>query len=232
MNLFYQPLILQGIDFLDPEESRHCIKVLRKTKGDVIRITDGKGNYYDAHIVAPDARQCIFQITKTFPQNKKPFTIHIAIAPTKNSDRFEWFIEKAVEIGVDRITPLRCQHSERTSIKIERIEKVAISAIKQSVKSRMPHISDIVNFDKLILEDGRAQKFIAFVDHTNPDHLKNVARPMGEYLVVIGPEGDFSTDELNAAIAHGFRKVSLGDSRLRTETAGIVACHTLSLLHA
>jgi 16S rRNA (uracil1498-N3)-methyltransferase len=231
VNLFYQPLIPQGIHHLDEEESRHCIKVLRKRNGDFLRITDGKGAFYDAVITAADARQCAFNIQHSEHEPARAFSIHIAISPTKNADRIEWFVEKAVEIGIDHITLLDCQHSERSHLKTERLKKVAISAMKQSIKATLPEVTGVTAFDDLVLQATAQQKFIAHVDATNPLHLKEAARRAASYLVLIGPEGDFSAAELAVAASHGFSKVSLGHSRLRTETAGMATCHILNLIN-
>jgi 16S rRNA (uracil1498-N3)-methyltransferase len=229
VNLFYQPRIVEGVLYLDEEESRHCIKVLRKQQGDRIRITDGKGSFYDALISGPDPRQCTFTVQERVIEPPRNFRIHIAISPTKNADRIEWFVEKSVEIGVDEISLLHCKTSERSFVKIERLTKVAVSAMKQSLKSTLPAIHGLSNFDVFIRQREEAQKFIAFVDPENPLHLKDVIRADNNVVVLIGPEGDFSTDELTQAIAAGFVKVSLGKSRLRTETAGIAACHICNL---
>ena len=230
MNLFYQPEIHPGVNSLDAEESRHCVRVLRKKAGDKIRVTDGKGFLYEAVITRDDPHQCAFVIENTETFTPLPYSVHIAIAPTKNSDRIEWFVEKAVELGVNEITPMLCENSEREGVKIARLEKVALSAMKQSLKYFLPVIHPLTDFNKVIATpaDGR---FIAYVDSGNPDHLQHVAAPHGKYLVLIGPEGDFSMNELKAAEAAGFRKVSLGHSRLRTETAGIAACHILNLVN-
>ena len=230
MNLFYQPLIPQGISYLDADESRHCVKVLRHTVGDTLRITDGQGFFYDAIITKADDRQCTFRIAETIAQPPRNFTIHIAISPTKNADRIEWFVEKAVELGVDKISIVECENTERTYLKKERLEKVAISAMKQSLKAILPRIEGLLPFQD-ILTDNATQKFIAYVDQQNPDHLKNMAAAGKDYVVLIGPEGDFSPDELNVALQNGFKKVSLGPSRLRTETAGLAACHILNLIN-
>lgn len=230
MNLFYQPQIDQGIHYLDEEESRHCIKVLRRRAGDQLQITDGKGFFYHALITDADPRRCSFNIREQRKENEKTFTIHIAISPTKNADRIEWFVEKTVEIGIDQITLLDCKNSERSFIKTDRLKKVAISAMKQSIKATLPVINDMISFDTFI-QHREEEKFIAFVDMANPLHLKDAAKSKGKYLVLIGPEGDFSNEELDAATALNFTKVSLGKSRLRTETAGIAACHLLNLIN-
>ena len=183
------------------------------------RITDAK----------PDV--CAFKVESSEPEKNKSFNIHLAIAPTKNPDRLEWFVEKAVEIGVDGISFLECDNSERTTIKLERIEKLAISAMKQSLKITLPKIHAIRPLRKFISESNSSSKFIAYVDQTNPDQLFKAARINENYTVLIGPEGDFSPAELELALQNGYKKVALGPSRLRTETAGIVACHTLNLIN-
>lgn len=231
MNLFYQPRIPEGINYLDEEESRHCVKVLRKKEGELITITDGLGKFYSAVIQVADAHQCRFQITGETKQQLRNFSVHVAIAPTKNADRMEWFVEKSVELGIDRISLMECENSERTFIKTDRLKKVAISAMKQSLNARIPVIDDLIELETLIAQVNADQKFIAAVDASNPLHLKVAALPGLSYLILIGPEGDFSQKELTLASENNFRKVSLGASRLRTETAGIAACHILNLIN-
>lgn len=231
MNLFYQPNIPNGVHFLDPEESRHCIKVLRHRSGETIQITDGKGSFYTANIEKADASQCTFSILNQEEVTPLPYSIHIGISPTKNAERIEWFVEKATEFGVQEISLINCDHTERTYLKKERLDKVAISAMKQSLKARVPLIHEPRKFNTLVDVVGD-QKFIAFVDHTNPLHLYQTALPQKNYLVLIGPEGDFSSEELSLALNAGYQKVSLGNSRLRTETAGLAACHILNLINS
>lgn len=230
MNLFYQSDLPNGTLFLDEDESHHAVKVFRLAEGDPIEVTDGKGTLYTCRITKADARKCLFEITHTVVQPSKPYFIHIAIAPTKNNDRMEWFVEKAVEIGVDQISFLLCQKSERKNINIERFQKQAISAMKQSHQSILPVLSPLEKFNRFIVQDAD-QKFIAYVDHENPDHLKDKILKGKRYLVLIGPEGDFSKEELGLAEQNGFQKTSLGPNRLRTETAGLAACHILNLLN-
>lgn len=232
MNLFYQPLISEGIHHLDEEESRHCVKVLRKNSGDRIHLTDGKGFFYDALISKPDFRQCQFSIEKTIPAEMRNYTIHIAIAPTKNADRIEWFVEKATEFGIDKITLIECENSERTFLKTERLRKLAVSAMKQSLKATLPVIDDQMPFSDLIASSKEGGKFIAYVDNSNTVHLQHVAARSQASVVLIGPEGDFSQGEVTLALKAGFTKVSLGKSRLRTETAAVAACHILNLINA
>jgi len=230
LNLFYQPEIPNGVFTLSQDESKHAIRVLRLKSGDDIDITDGKGGLYQAQITKPDLSKCGFEIrtSKVLPQ--KTFRIHIALAPTKNADRIEWFVEKAVELGVDQISFILCANSERKSMKIDRLEKIAVSAMKQSRQAWLPQLSTLIPF-KSRLDSTAKQKFIAFVDNQNPHHLKSAAKPGGESLVLIGPEGDFSQEELQNALDHGFQKVGLGTNRLRSETAGLAACHILNLIN-
>lgn len=230
-NLFYQPDLSTGTLHLDAEESRHATRVLRKKAGDMIHVTDGKGNLYGCRITDPKSDRCTFVIESTEQEKAKPFRIHIAIAPTKNADRIEWFVEKAVEIGIDEISFVECDNSERVSIKTERIEKIAISAMKQSLKFSVPKINSVRQLPDFIKHSASGRKFIAFVDQRNPDELSKVAARNDHYTILIGPEGDFSPTELDLALQTDFKKVALGPSRLRTETAGVVACHTLNLIN-
>jgi 16S rRNA (uracil1498-N3)-methyltransferase len=229
VQLFYQPDLSQNHCWLTEDESKHCVKVLRKREGEVIAITDGKGFFYDGIITKANAQRCEFEIQEKREESKKSFRIHLAIAPTKNPDRLEWLIEKATELGVDEITLIDCDHSERSFIKTERLLKVAISAMKQSQKATLPVINPLSRFPS-ILGKTADQKFIAYVDYSNPKHLMDEVTRGKSYLICIGPEGDFSKAELTSAINEGFVKVSLGDSRLRTETAGMAACCLLNAL--
>jgi len=231
VNLFYQPGIPEGIHHLDREESHHVIRVLRMSEGQNLDLTDGRGFFYVARITKADPKKCEFEIVNKREAPKRNFHIHIAIAPTKNMDRTEWFIEKAIEIGVDQISFLLCKNSERKVINQERIEKIAISAMKQSQQAWFPRLSQMIPF-KEIISTQSDQKFIAYVDSENPKHLKDSISSGKKYLVLIGPEGDFSKEELTQAINSGFEKVSLGANRLRTETAGLAAVHILNLKNA
>jgi 16S rRNA (uracil1498-N3)-methyltransferase len=231
VNLFYQPNIPQGIHHLDREESHHVVRVLRMTEGQNLDLTDGQGFFYNAKITKADPKKCEFEIIEKRSILKKRFHIHIAIAPTKNADRIEWFIEKATEVGVDQISFMLCKNSERKVINHERLEKVAVSAMKQSQQAWLPRLSQMIPF-KEILSSSVDQKFIAFVDASNTKHLQAIASPKKNYLILIGPEGDFSKDELELAQQNGFEKVGLGVNRLRTETAGLVAVQILNFVQA
>lgn len=229
MNLFYQPGIPQGIHYLDREESHHAVRVLRMERGQNIELTDGQGSFYTAKIEKADPKKCEFEILEKKEVAQRDFKIHIAVAPTKNADRMEWFIEKATEIGVDQISFVLCKNSERKVINYERLEKVTVSAMKQSQQAWLPQLSQLIPFNTL-MSSPADQKFIAYVDASNPKHLQMVSRPKKNYLVLIGPEGDFTKDELELAQQHGFEKVSLGPNRLRTETAGLSAVQVLNLI--
>lgn len=232
MQLFYQPNIIKGIYELDAEESRHCVKVLRKQAGHTIHLTDGKGSFYTARIVRADPRQCTFEIIDQTTAIKKDYHIHIAIAPTKNLDRTEWFVEKAVELGVDEISFVICENSERKDLKLDRMERKAISALKQSLKARLPTLYPVVPFPQFLEKSAMEEKYIAYVALENPSpSLKSLLQPNRSYGVLIGPEGDFSQEEIALALQKGFQPVSLGQSRLRTETAGIAACVLLNLFN-
>ncbi len=230
MNLFYQREIPKGIHHLNEDESRHAVKVLRMKAGDPLLITDGLGIFYDAVIALADSRACSFTITEQRVSTALPYSISLAIAPTKNIDRTEWFVEKAVELGIEQIHFIRCKNSERKTVNIERIQKIIVSAMKQSGQAWLPVCSEIKPYPE-ILSVSADQKFICYVDSLNPDQLKSLAKPSQKYLVLIGPEGDFQKEELEQAIQHGFQKVSLGANRLRTETAALAACHTLNLIN-
>jgi 16S rRNA (uracil1498-N3)-methyltransferase len=232
VNLFYQPLISDGTHHLDEEESRHCVKVLRKNAGDLIHITDGKGFFYDALISKPDFRKCDFTIQKTIPVPPKNYRIHVAVSPTKNADRIEWFVEKATEFGIDEITLMECENTERAFTKVERLKKLAISAMKQSLKANIPVINDLQKINFVIDSSADTGKFIAYVDSSNIVTLQSVVKKNETTIVLIGPEGDFSKEEIELAIGKGFTKVSLGSSRLRTETAAVAACHIVNLVNA
>lgn len=224
MNLFYQPRLQEGITFLEGDEAHHALKVLRLSSGDEIMVTDGKGLMVDATIT--DSAN--FTITQKRTTPSPGYQIHLIVAPTKNADRMEWLVEKLTEIGVTSITMVRTEHSERKQINHKRLVKMAVSAMKQSQQSWLPAVAELTSFNDII-RTRYDQNFIAFVDHTNPDHLKNLAKPRQRYALLIGPEGDFSPNEINAAIAAGWQKTSLGSTRLRTETAALTAALTLVL---
>ncbi len=228
MNIFIAT-INHTIAELTPEESWHCTKVLRFKTGDEIGLIDGKGNFYEGQLSVVNEKKCVANITfGPRVQNKHPYYLHLAIAPTKNIDRMEWLIEKAVEIGVDEVTFVRCKNSERTVIKEDRLIKIAESAVKQSLQAFIPKINPLTNFAD-ILKIKADNKFIAHCEEETKQHLKSFDLKNKNSLVLIGPEGDFSTDEIRLAETSGFTGISLGENRLRTETAGIYACNVFSL---
>ncbi|HDR51764.1 MAG TPA: 16S rRNA (uracil(1498)-N(3))-methyltransferase [Mariniphaga anaerophila] len=230
MQLFYVPQITKNEIVLDETESKHAIRVLRLNAGDKIQIVDGKGGFYTAEITEPHPKKCKLSVTESFREyGKRNFSLHIAIAPTKNIDRIEWFLEKATEIGIDEITPLLCERSERKSVKPERLEKVLISAMKQSVKAYLPKLNPLISFKEFICKDELGDRYIAHCNQTGLPHLKNEIKIGTSIVVLIGPEGDFSPEEVEIAREQGFCEISLGNSRLRTETAGVVACHIVNL---
>lgn len=229
--IFYTPDILTDPE-LPFEEAQHCIKVLRKKEGDEILLADGKGNFYDAEIIQANPKHCIVNIVKSIFQKKNwNFNIQIAFAPTKNMDRVEWFAEKATEIGIDHFSPILCQYSERKEIKLQRIEKILVSAMKQSQKAYLPRLDEMQSFSQFVKQEFDGQKFIAHCYPQEKPILKEVYKKGMNALILIGPEGDFSEKEVEEAILSGFQPISLGESRLRTETAALAACHAVHVLN-
>jgi len=199
---------------------------------DIIHLTDGKGFFYECKITDPNPKACELSVIRKWEgDDKRNFYLHIAIAPTKNIARLEWFLEKTTEIGIDRVTPIRCDHSERKEVKHERLEKVMVAAMKQSLKSKLPLLDEIINLSTFLNHEFKGQKFIAFIDEEVKTELSKIYQPHDNALILIGPEGDFSRDEIDLARANGFIPVRLGKSRLRTETAGVVACNTINILN-
>lgn len=232
MQLFYAYKIEGNSAFLDTEESRHCTKTLRKKIGDSISFTDGCGKFYTGTIVDFNKKTCQLNISETIiDKNTRDFKIHIAIAPTKNINRLEWFLEKATEFGIDEISLLLCQRSERKNIRLDRLEKIILSAAKQSLKSTFPKIHDLTKFKDFVAQDFQTYKTIAHCNSEQLPHLKTCIEEQKDILVLIGPEGDFSLEEVALAKENGFEEIGLGTSRLRTETAGLAACHIVHLVH-
>ena len=229
-DLFYQPLLPDAL-FLDRNESHHCVNVLRHKNGDGIRITDGMGNLYNAIITKADPSTCEFRITRTQKTVEQTYTIHLAIAPTKQSDRMEWMVEKAVEIGVDEITFIQCKHSERNKVNIERMIKKSIGAMKQSQRTILPVINAIVEFEQFLSQGFDGQKLVAHKADENDTSLARAAKPGNNYLLLVGPEGGFHPDELQKATDSGFMIASLGSNRLRTETAGLAGVIVLNQIN-
>ncbi|NQV02199.1 MAG: 16S rRNA (uracil(1498)-N(3))-methyltransferase [Bacteroidia bacterium] len=231
MNLFYSPDITPPSHQFDREESSHIARVLRLKKGDPIHLTDGEGNLFHCEIMVANPNRCEVGILSTTQTPHFLCRLHIAIAPTKNINRFEWFLEKATEIGIDEITPLICSHSERTVVKTNRLNKILVAALKQSLKSWLPVLHEPQRFRELIRQKFSGQKFIAYCETGSEELLQKVYTSGESVLILIGPEGDFSPEEVKQAIKEGFIPVSLGSSRLRTETAGVVSCATVHLLN-
>lgn len=232
MHLFYTPDITGNEYTLPEEESKHCIKVLRLEVGDEIFLIDGRGGFYRCEITQPNAKRCEVKcIEKTEHYGKRDFHIHIAIAPTKNIERTEWFLEKCTEIGIDEITPLLCDHSERKVIKEDRLEKVIISAMKQSLKADLPLLHPMTDFSRFVTTHKNTIKCIAHCDEGNKKRLNETYIFGQDITILIGPEGDFSGEEIALALKNDFIPVTLGESRLRTETAGIVACHSIHFMN-
>ncbi|MDA3779614.1 MAG: 16S rRNA (uracil(1498)-N(3))-methyltransferase [Bacteroidales bacterium] len=232
MHLFYTPDINEKIYSLSEEESKHCMRVLRLKKNDKINLIDGKGGLYTARIIDTNPKKCILEVLEYIQEyRKKDFYLHIAIAPTKNIGRFEWFLEKATEIGIDEITPLLCEHSERKIIKLERLNKVITAAVKQSLKAYHPKINNLTKYSDFILANNKGNKYIAHCEENAKHNLKDIYKANTDALILIGPEGDFSSKEIKQAKVNYFTEIGLGNSRLRTETAGIVACHTINVIN-
>jgi 16S rRNA (uracil1498-N3)-methyltransferase len=232
MHIFFKPNIEDQELILDENESGHCVRVLRLKANDSVNLIDGAGGFYTARIIDANPKKCrlvVYQKIEYF--GKRQYSLTIAIAPTKNMDRFEWFIEKACEIGIDRIIPIVCQQSERKTIKTERLNKIIIEAIKQSQQAYIPFLEELVTFKQLIESKLLAQKFIAYCNDESRTILKDVIKPKEPAIILIGPEGDFAPDEIKLAMKKGFKGISLGDTRLRTETAGIAACLTVAIIN-
>lgn len=235
MQLFYNPdisLETKQITF-DKVESRHIVRVLRKKEGAILKITNGNGFLFDAKIIIANDKKCLAEIINSKEQPKPwDYYLHIAIAPTKNNDRTEWFLEKATEIGIDEITPIICSNSERRVVKTERFEKIIQSAMKQSLKFTLPKLNAPVKFNEFINQDFDGKVCIAHCeDQSDKNHLKNVINPSEKTTILIGPEGDFSMDEIKKALEKKCIPISLGESRLRTETAALVAVNLVSFIN-
>lgn len=233
MQLFYNPDISENTSefSFSKEESNHIVKVLRKNMGDTLHITNGNGWLFTAEITLADIKKCLVKIVAKSLQPKKNYQLHLAVAPTKMNDRYEWFMEKATEIGIDTITPIICDHSERKIIKTDRFEKIVQSAMKQSLSCYLPILNEPVLFKDFINQDFVGDLFIAHCEESDKKSLKHELKPNSNTTILIGPEGDFSIKEIKMAIENKFIPVTLGNTRLRTETAAIVACHSVALIN-
>lgn len=232
MHLFYQPNFAETQALTD-DEAFHAAKVLRLREGERVQVTDGQGNWYEASVKNTNPKRCELTVLHYTKQAERSYKIEIALAPTKNIDRMEWFVEKATEMGVDKISFFYTKHSERRTLKLERLHKIAVSAMKQSLQAYLPEIVEVGDFDQFFrLTNPTSQKFIAHLPESNiPLHLLKIVQPNQNYVILIGPEGDFTKDEIQLTQQNGFQMITLGNTRLRTETAALVACHTLHIAH-
>lgn len=233
MQLFYDPSISvnsPGFSF-DKEESRHIVKVLRKTEGDILHVTNGLGWLFEVQITLATERKCAVEITRSSQEAARPYRLHLAVAPTKMNERFEWFLEKATEIGVTEITPLICDRSERKTVKTDRFEKIIVSAMKQSGQLHLPTLRQPVSFREFVSSANSEIKAIAHCMEDQKENLKSLLKPASDLTLLIGPEGDFSPKEVALALSKAFIPVSLGHTRLRTETAAVVAAHSVAFVN-
>ncbi len=230
MQIFYCDTIIDGKARFGRDESGHCLRVLRMRRGDTISFTDGKGKFYDGLISSDNPSEMTAEITSVRKAEERPYRLHVAISPVKNDDRLEWFVEKAAETGIDEITPLICSRTEKRRIRKERLEGIIVSAVKQSVKGYLPRLNDPAGFTEFVAETRPGKRLIACCD---PEIIRTAVTgafsPGDEVTILIGPEGDFSPEEVALAVRNGFTPVHMGSSRLRTETAGIVACCSVYL---
>jgi 16S rRNA (uracil1498-N3)-methyltransferase len=231
MQLFYKPDLDSSYMqlYLSEEESKHVVRVLRKSAGDRLSITNGKGSRFSAEILDAHPKKCLLEIRETTKQPAPHYELHMAVAPTKSNERFEWFLEKATEIGVHRITPLLCERSERKTIKLERYEKIIVSAMKQSLRDYKPQLDPFTPLKEFLDQKQSGSCYIAHCEEEEKLEFKRVVQPDHPLCLMIGPEGDFSPDEIQWAKARGFSPVSLGMARLRTETAALVGCTIVAM---
>ncbi len=229
MQLFYNPDIDETTESFsfDKEESKHIIKVLRKKDSDILHVTNGQGLLFETEITLASDNKCIVSVLSIKKSPEPKFRLHLAVAPTKMNDRFEWFLEKATEIGIQEITPIICDRSERKVINLERFEKIVLSAMKQSNEMFLPKLNDAVSFKEFIKQKNQGLQFIAHCEETDKKSLKESLQPNENVTLLIGPEGDFSEKEITLAIENNYKPVTLGNTRLRTETAAVVACHSV-----
>lgn len=231
MHLFYTPDISGSEYVMNPDESKHCVRVLRLQKDDIIQLIDGKGGLFEGVIVNPDAKRTHIRIVSEVREyQKRNHYLHIAVAPTKNIERLEWFLEKATEIGVDEITPIICDRSERKEVKLERLEKVITSAVKQSLKAYHPKLNPTVKYKEFVRSTS-GNCYIAHCMEGEKVYLKDAIPHNDRYTILIGPEGDFTPSEVQLSLEHNYHPITLGSSRLRTETAALQACFEINFLN-
>lgn len=233
MHIFYTPDITQNTYTLNEEESKHCVRVLRLQVGTQVYLVDGKGGFYTAEITSDNPKKVSLSILKVETEfNKRNHFLHIAVAPTKNIDRIEWFLEKATELGIDEITPIITDRSERRVVKEDRLNKVITSAVKQSIKAYHPKLNEAVSFNDFLKEPFDGEQLIAHcIDNAEKQYISKLVAPHQKYLILIGPEGDFTPEEVNLALNKGFKALTLGDNRLRTETAALAVCFEINYLN-
>jgi len=233
MHVFYTPDITGADYVLNEEESRHCMKVLRLVIGDVVHLIDGTGGLYEAEIISESRRNVTLRVLHTTKEyQKRNHSLHIAVAPTKNIDRLEWFLEKATEIGIDQITPVICERSERKIVKEDRLNKVITSAVKQSLQAYHPVLNEAVSFKDFIGRYKADYQMIAHcIDGEPRSFISQLTVPGKSYLILIGPEGDFTPNEIELALQNDFKPLTLGNTRLRTETAALAACFEVNYLN-
>lgn len=234
MQLFYNPTITQNgeIFSFDKEESKHIIKVLRKKEGDNLYVTNGLGCLFKTEITLASDSKCLVKIVSSEKSEPSKYYLHLAVAPTKMNDRFEWFLEKATEIGISEITPIICDHSERKVIKTDRFDKIILSAMKQSLHYYLPKLNEPILFKDFIKQQkSEGLNLIAHCEETDKKSLKEVVKPNKDVTILIGPEGDFSEKEIKLALENKYIPVTLGNTRLRTETAAVVACHSVVFIN-
>ncbi|MCD8740926.1 16S rRNA (uracil(1498)-N(3))-methyltransferase [Mucilaginibacter roseus] len=234
MHLFYTPDIQPSVQqyFLNEEESKHCVRVLRLTVGDEVQLIDGRGGFYVARIKDAHPKRTILDVVSvTENYQQRNHYLHIAVAPTKNIERLEWFLEKSTEIGIDEISMVVCQRSERKEARVDRLNRIITSAVKQSIKAYHPVLNEPVPFSKFISGNLSGQGFIAHCAPGEKVSLKNVLEPGSRTTILIGPEGDFADNEITAALNAGYKPITLGESRLRTETAALEACFEVNFLN-
>lgn len=232
MQIFYQPHLQEGLWTLSEDETRHAVQVLRHRVGDVLTLIDGCGGWFEGRIDAIGKRSCDLSVHCLRRETQRaPYHLTLAVAPTKQMERLEWLVEKATEIGVDHFIPLLTKRSERTQLRIDRLQKEAVAAAKQSLQAWIPRISQPLSLEACLQTCEASQRFIGWCEEENPPLLVHNCEPSKDVIILIGPEGDFTADELDSARAQGFLPISLGPNRLRTETAALAACHTVQLVN-
>jgi len=233
MQLFYNPTINEATEnfTFDKEESKHIIKVMRKKGGDKLYVTNGLGYLFESEIVVDSEIKCTVKIIGFEKAESPKYHLHLAVAPTKMNDRYEWFLEKATEIGIQEITPIICDHSERKIIKMDRFQKIIESAMKQSLHYYLPKLNEPIFLKDFFKKEIIGQKFIAHCEESDKKTLKSQLISNENVTILIGPEGDFSVKEIEMALNHKYNPISLGETRLRTETAAIVACHSVVFIN-